>query len=51
MLSGWLFARSVNFAWAPGALPYLLVASLLIALTPVPLILRRFEENDKDGGD
>jgi len=47
VLSAWLFARSVHFAWAPGALPYLLVASILIALIPVPLILRRFEETDE----
>ena len=50
VLSGWLFERSRGFAAAPGALPYLLVASLLIALTPVPLVLRRFEGKDEPQG-
>ena len=43
ILSGWLFERSRHAAFAPGALPYLVVASLLVALTPVPLVLKRFE--------
>ena len=45
VISGFLFERSKLSAVAPGALPYLVVASLLATLVPVPLVLRRFEES------
>ena len=45
VLSGYLFERSRAAAVAPGALPYLLVASLVASLVPVPLVLRRFEDS------
>ena len=48
VLSGWLFEQSRTGAVAPGALPYLIVASLVVALVPVPLVLRSFERRDKD---
>jgi len=48
LLSGWLFERSRRAAFAPGALPYLVVASLLVALTPVPLVLKRFEDKQAE---
>ena len=51
VLSGWLFQRSRKFAFAPGALPYLLVASLLVTLMPVPFALKRFEQQASDTED
>lgn len=46
ILSGWLFERSRRNLVAPGALPYLIVASLVVSLIPVPLILRSFEQRE-----
>ena len=48
ILSGFLFERSRTAAFAPGALPYLIVAGILAVLVPVPLVLKRFEDNQKD---
>ena len=49
VLSGWLFERSRRGAVAPGALPYLLVGSIVLALIPVPLVLRSFESSSERG--
>ena len=46
VLSGWLFERSRRGFTAAGALPYLLVASIIVSLIPVPLVLRSFEKRD-----
>ncbi|CAE7210771.1 unnamed protein product, partial [Symbiodinium microadriaticum] len=46
MLSADLFEVSATHKTAPGALPYLVASSLAATLTPVPLLLKRKDEED-----
>jgi len=41
LLTGHLFARSCNFARAPGALPFLADAACALLVAPIPLYLKR----------
>ena len=47
MLSGAFLSYSAVWAFAPGALPYLVTGSLVLAVSPVPLLLRRLERRSK----
>jgi MFS family permease len=48
LVSGSLFSRSCLQPFpTPGSLPYLLNAGLALALTPLPLVLRRMEKKSK----
>lgn len=47
VLSGSLFERSCSAARAPGALPYLIAASLALTMAPVPLLLKMREEKEE----
>eukprot|EP00434_Breviolum_minutum_P008592 symbB.v1.2.007580.t1/scaffold386.1/size215569/6 len=48
MASADLFEVSLGNKAAPGALPYLMVASLAAGLSPVPLMLRRSDKSEKN---
>jgi MFS family permease len=48
LVSGSLFSRSCLQQFpTPGSLPYLINAGLALALTPLPLVLKRMEKNSK----
>lgn len=47
LLSGKLFEASCGWAFAPGSLPYLVLASLVMSLTPLPLVIGRLRTNQK----
>ena len=48
ILGGELFRRSADAAFAPGALPYLANSLCVLAVAPIPLLLRRAERMQKD---
>mmetsp|Transcript_32099 Transcript_32099/g.78002 ORF Transcript_32099/g.78002 Transcript_32099/m.78002 type:complete len:543 (-) Transcript_32099:276-1904(-) len=49
VISGSLFARSCAMPRAPGSLPYLVNAALCLAVTPLPLLLKRKFGSGDDG--
>ena len=51
VISGTLFARSCNYQTLPGGLPYFVNAALTFVLTPLPLILKRIDNQRKGNGE
>ena len=51
ILGGELFRRSADAAFAPGALPYLANSLCVLAVAPIPLLLRRAERMQRDEGE
>ena len=49
IVSGSLFASSCAAAWAPGALPYLTLATCALAAAPLPLLLRAAQRRAEEG--
>ena len=48
ILGGELFRRSAGATFAPGALPYLACSLCVLAVAPIPLLLRRAEQRQRD---